>query len=85
METKLIYGEELRDELLLVRSLTDKLPLGELVRATASYTAYRDRCEQENKNVADYICVRELLNSVIEDMVEELNDRERKILGLRRI
>ena len=84
VEIRVMKGETLRDWLLEIGRHAGDLPLGELVRITASNVSYRDNRESFRGiyQYPDYECVRELLNKTIEILIQELNDRERRYCGL---
>ena len=79
---RMIYGEDLRDELIEVRKRIKKIPLGTLVERTAAYIRCRDTNECDGKDLENpnYQVVRNLLDETIHTLIDELNERERKYL-----
>jgi len=46
-EPKVIIGEEVRDELTIIRGKLKALPLGDLIHVLSNYSAYQGRAETD--------------------------------------
>ena len=83
IEIKLIQGEEFRDKIVKVREKLKGIPLGNLVVCLSNFIAYQGRIETDEElfESPDYQCVRELLQTTIYEITDEINSREQKYLG----